>query len=324
MRGLLFANEKERNAVSRALFIVNPDAGRKEGEEMSRAVVSVLGAAFAFVDRRVSSSAADVLRWARQAREEHYDALVVMGGDGTASLGLRGVLDGAADNDELPALCVLPGGTGNGFVRTLGIGSDAVAALRAYDFSRTVPLDVCFVNGSPFVYSVTGGPLPEGIRAVPSETKSRFGVFAYMASELSRVGNGNRHALRIAVDGEKHVETVSSFVVFSANALVNDFTSIPRTRFDDGQLYFMALRSASLPALVSLVPHVFSRTLECSRQVVLLRGTSIEMESLDGDLRCGIDGDDGPLTPISLRIDRGRMRMFAVDAPHGGRFSACE
>lgn len=305
--------------MSRALFIVNPDAGRKEGEAMSRAATSVLGSAFDCVDRRVSSSAADVLRWARQAREEHCDALVVMGGDGTASLGLRGVLDGAADDDELPALCVLPGGTGNGFVRTLGIGPDAAAAVRAYDFSRTVPLDVCSVNGNPFVYSVTGGPLPEGIRAVPSETKSRFGVFAYMASELSRVGNGNRHVLRIAVDGEQRVETVSSFVAFSANALVNDFTSIPKTRLDDGHLYFMALRSASLPALLSLVPRVFSRSLERSRQVLLLQGSSIEVESLDGDLRCGIDGDDGPFTPISLRIDRGKMRMFAVDAPQGGR-----
>ena len=91
-------------------------------------------------------------------------------------------------------------------------------------------LDAAFVNGSSFAHTVTGGTLPEGIRQVSSDFKTRFGLSAYVVSELLRVGNDRRYRLRIVADGEETVEDIGSFVAFSANALANEFTSSAPTR----------------------------------------------------------------------------------------------
>ncbi|MBO1736860.1 acylglycerol kinase family protein, partial [Barnesiella sp. GGCC_0306] len=72
-------------------LIVNPNSGKKEGRALSERVAAHLGEHFPNVDVRLSSCAADVEVWAREAREREYDALFVMGGDGTVGLSFRGL-----------------------------------------------------------------------------------------------------------------------------------------------------------------------------------------------------------------------------------------
>lgn len=70
--------------------------------------------------------------------------------------------------------------------------------------------DATFVNGVSFAHTVTGGTLPEGIREVSSDVKTRFGLSAYAASELLRVGNDRRYRLCIVADGEEIAEGIGS------------------------------------------------------------------------------------------------------------------
>lgn len=298
--------------MEKALLIVNPDSGKQDGKTLARRIASVLEESFGVVKCRLSSCADDVHAWAREARESGIDALFVMGGDGTVGLALRGLFDGADEDERMPAFGIIPGGTGNGLVRTLGIPFDPEQAVASYDFHATFPFDVGFVNNEPFAYTVTGGTLPEGIRDVPSEAKSRFGFLAYAASELSRMGSNEQHALRIVVDGREVVEDISSFVAFSANALVNEFTTAHDTRVDSGKMHLIALKSASVQSLLSLIPDVLARSIDKNEQVLFLHGESIEVSCLDGSLTCGVDGDDGPSLPVGLSVRPGALQMFAL------------
>lgn len=60
-----------------------------------------------------------------------YDILAAVGGDGTVGEIISGVLD--REDDALPHVAIVPGGTGNDIARSLGMGTReaAVAALRA-------------------------------------------------------------------------------------------------------------------------------------------------------------------------------------------------
>ncbi len=298
--------------MKKALLIVNPDSGKQDGKSLARRIASAIEGSFESVDCRLSACADDVRGWAREARESGVDALFVMGGDGTAGLALRGLFDGASEGGSMPAFGIVPGGTGNGLARTLGLPSDPEQAIAAYDFSATRPLDVGFVDDEPFAYTVTAGTLPEGIRDVPSEAKSRFGFLAYAASELLRIGSDERHMLRIVDDGREIVEDVSSFVAFSANALVNDFTTAHDTRVDSGKMHLIALKSASVQSLLSILPDVLARSIDENDQVLFLHGESIEVSCLDGSLTCGVDGDDGPSLPVRLTVRPGALQMFAL------------
>ncbi|GAA2601907.1 diacylglycerol kinase family protein [Actinomadura fulvescens] len=88
----------------------------------------------------------------RQAAEEGYDVVVVLGGDGTVNETVNGLLaDGPSP--DLPALAVLPCGSANVFARAVGLPNDPLAAtrpvleaLRAGRY-RTVGLGTALLTG---------------------------------------------------------------------------------------------------------------------------------------------------------------------------------
>lgn len=293
-------------------LIVNPSSGRGEGASVAEEAQRLLREAFDDVDACVSTSADDAMELARRAREEGLDAVFAMGGDGTVSTVVRGLLDGADENEALPVLGILPGGTGNGFARTLGLPSDVPGALKALDLDAATPLDVCLANGVPFTYTLTGGSLPEGIREVPSKDKARFGFLAYVASELQRIGDERHHRLLISVDGDTVVEDINSFVALSANTLVNQFISDADTEVDNGFIYLLALKDASFASLLSLIPDAVAQSVDENDNVMFLCGSHIRIECLDADMRCGMDGDDGPLLPVDLTVQPGRLKTFPL------------
>lgn len=298
--------------MKKALVIINPQSGREDGKSSSEEVRRRLEGHFDDVRTYVSKSADDPVRAAQKARGEGYDAVFAMGGDGTVSMVVRGLLKDVAEDEPVPQLGILPAGTGNGLARTMGLPSDVIATLESLDYDSSTPLDVAFANGVPFTYTLTGGSLPEGIRSVPSEDKTRFGFLAYVASELQRIGDGESHRLRITVDDATAIEDVNSFVAFSANALVNQVTSSDDTELDSGLIHLLALKDASLLALLSLVPDTLGRTIDSNDNIIFAHGTHIRIDSLDGAVRCGMDGDDGPTLPVDLTIQPGRLRTFAL------------
>ena len=298
--------------MSIARVIINPNSGDESGKDLAEDIKTSLSACFDEVEICVSEDAEDVKRLAREGRENEVDALFVVGGDGTVGTAVRGLLDGAGETEELPALGILPGGTGNGLARTLGYPRDVPGVLEAVDCSRTVPLDLAFANGDPFTYTLTGGALPEGIREVSSEDKSRFGFAAYVASELKRIGGDESHRLRITVDGDAIEEDINSFIGFSANVMVNEFSAAEDTQTDEGLIHLLALKDASLPALVSIIPNVLTRSVDESEHVLFLHGKSIKIECLDGELTCGMDGDEGPKLPVELTVAPSRLRTFPL------------
>ncbi|HEV7932392.1 MAG TPA: diacylglycerol kinase family protein [Actinomadura sp.] len=66
---------------------------------------------------------------ARRARDEHYDLVITLGGDGTVNEAVNGLLADGPSSD-LPSLAVLPGGSANVFARSLGLPNNAVGAAK--------------------------------------------------------------------------------------------------------------------------------------------------------------------------------------------------
>jgi diacylglycerol kinase family enzyme len=66
---------------------------------------------------------------ARKARDEEYDLLITLGGDGTVNEAVNGLLaDGPSTG--LPALAVLPAGSANVFARSLGLPNSTVGSAK--------------------------------------------------------------------------------------------------------------------------------------------------------------------------------------------------
>lgn len=299
----------------KATVLVNPASGKANNTDFIPEIEAKLSQHFNDVVSLITEGKTDTEEKAFQACHDGSDAIFAMGGDGTLRSVIGGILRATPQSEDSPIFGVIPGGTGNGFVRTIGLPPDPLAALDQINFDVLSPLSIGFVNGEPFTYTVTGGALPEGIRDVSAEDKSRYGFGAYVVSELTRLGNNERYHLRITVDGMTYDEHINSFVGVSANAIINHFTTAPDTGVDEPRIHVLALKDATFPTLLSLMPHAITHTIDENDQVLFLHGSHITVECLDGELQCGIDGDDGPYLPIELTIKPNRLKTFSIKEP---------
>ena len=89
-------------------------------------------------------------RLAKQAVEQEFDVVVVLGGDGTLNEAANGLIESRT------ALAVLPGGSTNVFARTLGLPDDPVEAtgilLETMDRAAPNSIGLGCVNGRYFLF----------------------------------------------------------------------------------------------------------------------------------------------------------------------------
>ncbi|HEU5034082.1 MAG TPA: diacylglycerol kinase family protein [Mycobacteriales bacterium] len=109
----------------RALLVVNPKAtttSRRTRDVLARALGSDLK-----IDAVETQRRGHAIELGRQAVEEAYELVVVLGGDGTVNEVVNGMLADGPREDS-PALAVVPGGSTNVFHRALDIPRDPVEA----------------------------------------------------------------------------------------------------------------------------------------------------------------------------------------------------
>ncbi len=195
----------------RALLIVNPVASRVNAVVERTARRELEAAAEIEVVRTTRPlGAADL---ARRAVDEAFDAVIVLGGDGTANEVLNGV--GAA----LP-IGLLPGGGTSVMPRNLGLPPSIPAAARrlasALAEGRERSVRVGRINGRRFAFNAGVGLDAEVVRRVDGRErtdKRRRSADVVYARELAKlVARGAYSQPRITVHADRQVDRVA-FVV---------------------------------------------------------------------------------------------------------------
>src|SRR5688572_16241925 len=125
--------------------ILNPAAGRGRARRRIDQVVSYLCERGAVVDVHESTSPRDLTVVAAESSRAGYDRVVVCGGDGTVNLAIR-EFDLARGT-----LAIIPGGSGDDFVKVAGVPPHWKGACDAIFDGSTREVDVALANGTRFV-----------------------------------------------------------------------------------------------------------------------------------------------------------------------------
>src|SRR5262245_10978279 len=176
----------------------------------------------------------DLRRARKLLSADEPDVLVAVGGDGTAVLALRALLD--AKRSEQTALALLPLGTGNNAARSFGLRSlrgDAGAldsALAAIAVGPRRRIDVGLLDGLPFLGSVAIG-MDADVLALRNRIHRRLGRWAdgyglYLGGALASLVRKHGGRGRLSLDGV--CETRSLYNV----AVVNTPVYAGPLRFD--------------------------------------------------------------------------------------------
>ena len=273
----------------RATLIINPIAGPGRAGALAACADlarSTLGARGYEVDVHVTASPDDAGRFAAAARTRGADLVVAWGGDGT----INGA--GAALAGSTVPLAIIPGGSGNGLARELGLPLEARAALMVAAGGGRRTIDAGDVDGSLF-FNVAGIGLDAEIAARLAAPGARRGLAGYVHATLAELPRYRPRRYAIHVGGEVLDECALFIALANSCQYGNGAQIAPQARLDDGRLDLVVVRAQSLVRIVGQIPAFFRGTLRDGPGLVMRLAAQLEIE---GDRPLGFHVDGEPRT----------------------------
>jgi len=208
---------------------------------------------------------------AEAAIRRGVDRCIAWGGDGTVNEVASALVHTGA------ALGIVPGGSGNGLARDLGIPVDPVAAFEVAVTGDVRTIDAGEVDGHLFV-NVAGFGLDARV-ARAFGAGGRRGLARYVQLTARELLAYRPSEYAVTVDGR--TEHVRPLVVAVANSRQygNGALIAPRARLDDGRLDVVAVRHRSLWRVLVEARRLFDGSLGEAPGVSMRAGTTIDVSS---------------------------------------------
>lgn len=148
--------------------------------------------------------------------DDDIDLVISIGGDGT----FNEVMRGNFLRKKKLLLSHLPTGTTNDLCRMLGYGRNVIDNLKMTLDGVVKRLDICTINGSPFVYVVAFGKYTNIAYETPRERKKKFGYLAYLTEGVKSFFNKTKlYDITYEIDGNVYRGLFSFVIVSSANRI---------------------------------------------------------------------------------------------------------
>lgn len=185
--------------MKKMLLVVNPNAGRNGYKDVLSDVLYTIHRSGYRTTVAFTNARGDAPRIVAECGGE-YDRVVCMGGDGTLSETVSGLME--LPPERRPEVGYIPMGTSNDSATTLGLSRDSVMAAYTAACGRPIPLDIGRFNGeSYFTYVAAFGAFTEVSYETPQDQKNTFGWLAYALGAMSSLTHLTHRWTRIEYDG---------------------------------------------------------------------------------------------------------------------------
>ena len=226
----------EKKCLNVYVLIFNPTAGNGLARKVQQELALELekrGIAFTFMQTMHPGHATELA--AKAAQDENVEAVIAIGGDGTAfevASGLKGTGK---------PFGIIPAGTGNDFIKTTKTVKKPVEALNAILSGTPRKADVATVNGRMFL-NVCGCGFDVTTLEYMTEAKKHFkGILPYLIGLV----RGIRHYRPVHVHVETNGEVIDQDALICAVANGRFFGGgieiCPAASIDDGMLDIVLL-----------------------------------------------------------------------------------
>jgi diacylglycerol kinase (ATP) len=236
-----------------ARIILNPYSGRYTGRRRwpeAQAALDAAGFAYELASTEWPGHARQL---AREAALAGCSPIVAAGGDGTVSEVVNGLADAAEPGAPLGPIGILPVGTANDIVDTLGIPRDLAAAAHVLARGETRPMDVGEVNGRLFVNNSAIG-LEPFVTLIQQRIGHIQGPPRYLLAALRGIAARPRWNMRLEWDGGSYAGPATLVAVGNGPRSGGLFYMAPHADPFDGQLTFVYGYRASRLQLLRLLP----------------------------------------------------------------------
>jgi len=295
--------------MSKAMIVVNPSSGREQANNYVDQLTNELKNEFGDITVQTTETDGDARRFADEAAVKRYDALFLMGGDGTINEGVNGI----ARYDYRPCVGVIPLGTVNNFAQSLGLPTKPEEAISQLKTAGRKKIDIGKVNDMYFVSTVSAGSIPESAQNVDPDSKTKLGPFAYLLAGLKVLNDDQTTLFEITGDGKPLEEHFSLILVALGNSVTGIGTFFPSAEIDDGYLWFMGLRDTNAVEKLSLVPELFQNNEDYSDMLATqpFKKASFRTKNKKTFVST-VDGETGPAFPIDVEVLHQYLTVFSI------------
>lgn len=284
-------------------LVINPVSGQGKGARIGTYVAGYLnshGINYEIIIGRNAIDQADLLQRFLD-RNPDSSGVIAVGGDGLLHLTLQKITPA-----QVP-LALIPAGTGNDFVRTLGWSPDDVdAILEAVLSKKPSSVDLGLVDGEWF-----GAVLSTGFDAIVNER----------ANTMSWPKGPNKYNVAIAIElprfAPRHYDIVLDDRTISTEAMLiavangrsygGGMLVCPQSDIADGYFDVMVLHPVSKLEFIKVFPRVFKGTHITHPAVEIVRSKSVKITA---NAVAYADGERIGQLPISAQCMPGALMTW--------------
>jgi len=265
---------------------VNPKAGKCEGIKRLQEVLRVFQHAQYLSTVLLTEKSGDAAEFAMQYGNEH-DMIVGIGGDGTFSEIVSGMVSGKIDKP----IGYIPAGSANDYGSSIGLSNDVYTAACDIVNGRSQWFDIGLFNERPFVYVAAFGSFAKVSYQTPQDLKNLFGHAAYILEGVREFPLRSEH-VAMEIDGEKIEGDYILGFISNTLSIGKIIRFSPReVLMNDGYLEIVLVSMPSNPKdLSEIIQALSTQSYSGCRNIVFRRGKKIRIQASD-EMSWSLDGE---------------------------------
>lgn len=286
---------------TRYLLIVNPSAAGGRPLRLLPDVEAALRRSGADVRTELTRSLEHADELVELAAVEDRVA-VAFGGDG-----LLGRVAGASTRSRT-VVAALPGGRGNDFLRSLGVGSDPVLTAVALAGADERKLDLGVANGRHFVGIASVG-FDSDVQVLANRTRIIRGSQVYTYAALRTLLTWQPARFSVEIDGDRFEHIGWSVAAGNAPYYGGGMRYAPTASLEDGLLDIVLAAESSRPHFLTQLPRVFAGRHIDDGHVTVRQARRLVVDA-DRPFQLYADGDPVADLPAEVVVAPAALRML--------------
>jgi YegS/Rv2252/BmrU family lipid kinase len=304
--------------MTRYLILVNPIAGRGNGEKMYPVIEQRLRAASLDFTMLCTERVGHASQMAAEAQAGGWDVVAAVGGDGTANEVIDGLLRARGEGQHGPAMGLIPVGRGNDFSFGVGIPHDLEAACQILVTGQRRWIDVGHVVGGDYPQGrFFGNGVGIGFDAVVGfealKLKRLSGFPSYIVAALKTIAlYFNAPTVQIEMDDQTLTQPALMVSIMNGRRMGGGFMMAPEGMIDDGKFDLCIAGQVSRPGIFLLLPRFMQGSQANHPAIQMARSARVRVTAVNGSLPAHADGETLCVTgqQLELQILPKRLEMI--------------
>ena len=286
-------------------FILNPCAGRGRSVKIMQRVIEILEKKrtdFKVIKTEYPGHATLI---AKDAIKNGYKSIIAVGGDGTVMEVANGMIG------ETATMGIIPAGTGNDFIKTVGIPNDPEIAAEIVLNKRHKKIDIGLANDGRYFLNISStGFDVEVIKNTEKVKGFLTGLTAYYTAVFMAMFGYKFKKVILRTKDSVIEKTVLLVAVANGIAYGGGMKVAPEASIEDGLLNVIIVEKMPRWVIPFQLPKFVKGDHEKIKYIQKFKCESVTIETEKQEL-INMDGEIAGTTPVTFSVKSKAINVFA-------------